>query len=55
VVRAGAVVKQRSHFGDATEIDGFPGVDIGRVAEPPPLPSWALRPDELPAQVPSRR
>jgi carbonic anhydrase/acetyltransferase-like protein (isoleucine patch superfamily) len=55
VVRAGAVVKQRSHFGDATEIDGFPGVDVGRLAEPPPMPPWALRLDDLPAQVPSRR
>ena len=55
VVRAGAVVKQRSHFADGTEIDGFPAVDIGRLAETPPMPPWALRRDDLPAQVPSRR
>jgi carbonic anhydrase/acetyltransferase-like protein (isoleucine patch superfamily) len=48
VVRAGAVVKQRSRFAGGTEIDGFPAVDVGRIDEPPPLPSWALRRDDLP-------
>jgi carbonic anhydrase/acetyltransferase-like protein (isoleucine patch superfamily) len=48
VVRAGAVVKQRSHFEAGTDIDGFPAVDVGRVPEPPPIPSWALRRDDLP-------
>ena len=48
VVRAGAVVKQRSQFPDGTEIDGFPAVDVGRISEPPPLPSWALPRDDLP-------
>ncbi|MGH9015941.1 MAG: gamma carbonic anhydrase family protein [Acidimicrobiia bacterium] len=48
VVRAGAVVKQRSRFAAGTEIDGFPAVDIGRMSEPPPLPTWALRRDDLP-------
>ena len=48
VVRAGAVVKQRSQFAGGTEVDGFPAVDVGRVSEPPPLPSWALRHDDLP-------
>jgi carbonic anhydrase/acetyltransferase-like protein (isoleucine patch superfamily) len=48
VVRAGAVVKQRSHFAAGTEIDGFPAVEVGRITEPPPLPSWALRHDDLP-------
>ncbi len=38
-----------------TEIDGFPAVAIGRLSEPPRTPLWALRPDDLPAQVPSRR
>jgi len=52
VVRAGAVVKQRARFGAGTEIDGFPAVDVGRVAEPPPVPSWALRPDDLPVPAP---
>jgi carbonic anhydrase/acetyltransferase-like protein (isoleucine patch superfamily) len=48
VVRAGAVVKQRSQFADSTEIDGFPAVDVGRITESPPLPSWALHRDDLP-------
>jgi carbonic anhydrase/acetyltransferase-like protein (isoleucine patch superfamily) len=47
VVRAGAVVKQRSRFPDGTEIDGFPAVEIARI-DPPPVPAWALRPDDLP-------
>jgi carbonic anhydrase/acetyltransferase-like protein (isoleucine patch superfamily) len=51
VVRAGAVVKQRSQFAGGTEVDGFPAVDVGRVSEPPPLPSWALRHDDLPVPV----
>jgi carbonic anhydrase/acetyltransferase-like protein (isoleucine patch superfamily) len=55
VVRAGAVVKQRSRFADATEIDGFPAVEVGRLSELPEMPSWALRPNELPDQTPSRR
>jgi carbonic anhydrase/acetyltransferase-like protein (isoleucine patch superfamily) len=48
VVRAGAVVKQRSQFADGTDIDGFPAVEVGRITESPPLPTWALRPDDLP-------
>jgi carbonic anhydrase/acetyltransferase-like protein (isoleucine patch superfamily) len=48
VVRAGAVVKQRSRFADGVEIDGFPAVDIGRIPEPPEIPAWALRRDDLP-------
>jgi carbonic anhydrase/acetyltransferase-like protein (isoleucine patch superfamily) len=48
VVRAGAVVKQRSHFADGTEIDGFPAVEVGRVSDPPDLPAWAWRHDDLP-------
>ena len=55
VVRAGAVVKQRSRFADGTEIDGFPAVDIGRLSDLPQMPSWALRPEELPDRTPSRR
>jgi carbonic anhydrase/acetyltransferase-like protein (isoleucine patch superfamily) len=42
IVRAGAVVKQRSRFTPGTDIDGFPAVDVGRLAEPPDTPSWAL-------------
>jgi carbonic anhydrase/acetyltransferase-like protein (isoleucine patch superfamily) len=48
VVRAGAVVKQRSQFAGGTEVDGFPAVEIGRISDLPPLPSWALRHDDLP-------
>jgi carbonic anhydrase/acetyltransferase-like protein (isoleucine patch superfamily) len=53
VVRAGAVVKQRSHFGAGTEIDGFPAVEVGQLSEPPPIPSWALRRDDLPIPAPA--
>jgi carbonic anhydrase/acetyltransferase-like protein (isoleucine patch superfamily) len=53
VVRAGAVVKQRSHFPARVEIDGFPAVEVGPLSEPPQLPSWALHHDELPAQTPA--
>jgi carbonic anhydrase/acetyltransferase-like protein (isoleucine patch superfamily) len=48
VVRAGAVVKQRSQFADGTDVDGFPAVEVGRITEPPSLPAWALRTDDLP-------
>jgi carbonic anhydrase/acetyltransferase-like protein (isoleucine patch superfamily) len=47
VVRAGAVVKQRSRFPNGTEIDGFPGVEVGRI-DPPGTPPWALTRDDLP-------
>jgi carbonic anhydrase/acetyltransferase-like protein (isoleucine patch superfamily) len=47
VVRAGAVVKQRSRFSDRTEIDGFPAIEVGLI-DPPALPAWALRRDDLP-------
>jgi carbonic anhydrase/acetyltransferase-like protein (isoleucine patch superfamily) len=42
VVRAGAVVKQRSRFAAATDIDGFPAVEVGRFDAVPAVPSWAL-------------
>jgi carbonic anhydrase/acetyltransferase-like protein (isoleucine patch superfamily) len=48
IVRAGAVVKQRSRFEPGTEIDGFPAVDVGRISGLPESPTWALRRDELP-------
>jgi carbonic anhydrase/acetyltransferase-like protein (isoleucine patch superfamily) len=54
VVRAGAVVKQRSRFGAGTEIDGFPAVEVGRISEPPLMPTWALRPDDLPVPAPAK-
>jgi carbonic anhydrase/acetyltransferase-like protein (isoleucine patch superfamily) len=47
-VRAGAVVKQRSRFGDRTDIDGFPAIEVGQISEPLAVPSWALQYDELP-------
>ncbi len=53
VVRAGAVVKQRSRFAAGTEIDGFPAVDIGRVSEPPDIPTWAWQRDDLPGLAPA--
>ena len=52
VVRAGAVVKQRSRFAPSTDIDGLPAVDVGHLSEPPELPTWALRRDELPVPAP---
>jgi carbonic anhydrase/acetyltransferase-like protein (isoleucine patch superfamily) len=55
VVRAGAVVKQRSRFTAGAEIDGFPAVDVGHISEPPPLPTWAFRPDDLPVPTPDGR
>src|SRR4051795_3385175 len=41
VVRAGAVVKQRSEFAAGSEIDGFPAVEVGRVSDGPARPAWA--------------
>ena len=51
IVRAGAVVKQRSRFPDRTEIDGFPAVEVART-DPPARPAWALSRDDLPAPAP---
>jgi carbonic anhydrase/acetyltransferase-like protein (isoleucine patch superfamily) len=48
VVRAGAVVKQRSHFAAGTDIDGFPAGEVGRLSEAPERPTWAWRHDDLP-------
>ena len=47
VVRAGAVVKQRSRFADGVEIDGFPATEIGTI-ELLERPGWALAGDDLP-------
>jgi carbonic anhydrase/acetyltransferase-like protein (isoleucine patch superfamily) len=46
VVRAGAVVKQRSQFDPGTEIDGFPAVAVGAMSGSPDLPTWAWPPGE---------
>jgi carbonic anhydrase/acetyltransferase-like protein (isoleucine patch superfamily) len=49
VVRAGAVVKQRSRFGAGVEVDGFPAAEVGRVDGAVPRPSWAFASlDDLP-------
>ncbi|HEX4538709.1 MAG TPA: hypothetical protein VH112_00560 [Acidimicrobiales bacterium] len=48
IVRAGAVVKQRSQLPPGSDIDGLPATAVGRLPEPPEMPSWALRPDDLP-------
>jgi carbonic anhydrase/acetyltransferase-like protein (isoleucine patch superfamily) len=47
LVRAGAVVKQRSRFSDRVEIDGFPA-QVVREIEPPDRPGWALASGDLP-------
>jgi carbonic anhydrase/acetyltransferase-like protein (isoleucine patch superfamily) len=52
IVRAGAVVKQRSRFDAGTEIDGFPAVAVGHLSEPPAIPTWALQRDDLPVPAP---
>ena len=46
VLRAGAVVKQRSTFGDHAIVDGFPAKQVGTVERPPELPGWAFRPGD---------
>ncbi len=51
VVRAGAVVKQRSEFVAGSDIDGFPAVAVGRVSGAPARPSWAFASlDDLPTR-----
>ena len=47
IVRAGAVVKQRSRFGDGIDIDGFPAIEVGRIASVE-RPAWAFTLDDLP-------
>ncbi len=47
VVRAGACVKQRDRFGDRSILDGFPARLAGTLADPPPIPSWALPRDAV--------
>jgi carbonic anhydrase/acetyltransferase-like protein (isoleucine patch superfamily) len=48
MVRAGAVVKQRSHFARRTDIDGFPAFEIGHLSQAPERPTWAWGLDDLP-------
>jgi carbonic anhydrase/acetyltransferase-like protein (isoleucine patch superfamily) len=47
LVRAGAVVKQRSQFAAGTEIDGLPAVAVGRLSAPPGVPNWTLPRESL--------
>lgn len=51
LVKAGAVVKQRSRFEGGSVIDGFPARAVDRLAQPPQRPAWAFRPDRLPVRV----
>ncbi|HEY3671290.1 MAG TPA: UDP-3-O-(3-hydroxymyristoyl) glucosamine N-acyltransferase [Acidimicrobiia bacterium] len=51
VVRAGAVVRQRSRFHDRTEIDGLPAVELGSI-DPPGTPAWAFSLGDLPGPAP---
>ena len=48
IVRAGAVVKQRSHFLSRTDIDGFPASDRGHLAAAPERPTPAWGSEDLP-------
>lgn len=43
LIRAGAVVKQRSHFPEGAILDGFPAMQVDTLLpQAPPFPSWAL-------------
>ena len=55
VLGAGCIVRARrgrqataSRFDAGIEIDGFPAVEVGRLSEPPQMPAWAWRHDDLP-------
>jgi carbonic anhydrase/acetyltransferase-like protein (isoleucine patch superfamily) len=52
IVRAGAVVKQRSQLPPGADVDGLPAKAVGRLPEPPQVPSWALHADDLPVPTP---
>ena len=47
VVRAGAVVKQRSQFDDFAVVDGFPAKQVDSLLHPPPIPDWGLHLDDV--------
>src|SRR4029450_2523447 len=34
-------------------VAGFPAIDVGRIPAPPPVPTWALRRDDLPVPTPT--
>ena len=52
VVRAGAVVKQRSKFEARSVIDGFPARSVGTGEGRPDRPTWALQPGDLATLIP---
>ena len=52
IVRAGAVVKQRSQFRPNIEIDGMPAVEVNRLPGPPVVPNWALHLGDLSEMTP---
>ena len=47
LVRAGAVVKQRSVFADGAVLDGFPAKEVDTLTEAQPVPAWAFLPGDL--------
>jgi carbonic anhydrase/acetyltransferase-like protein (isoleucine patch superfamily) len=47
IVRAGAVVTQRTEFGDHAVIDGFPAAQVDTVAGTPTRPRWCFEPGDL--------
>ena len=48
-----AFLEFATEFADGTDIDGFPAVEVGRIAATPPTPNWALRHDDLPVPASS--
>ncbi|WXH30030.1 Carnitine operon protein CaiE [Myxococcus stipitatus] len=48
VVGAGSLVRAGTLFPDAAQVDGFPAVQTGFLSALPPVPSWSLRPEDLP-------
>lgn len=47
-VSAGSLVNPLTSFPDGARVEGFPAVQTGTLSTPPPLPRWALRPEDLP-------
>jgi carbonic anhydrase/acetyltransferase-like protein (isoleucine patch superfamily) len=54
IVRAGAVVKQRSEFAPAPRSMASRLSLSAPMSEPPPVPTWALRREDLPALTASK-
>lgn len=53
LVKAGAMIKQRSEFPDHAVLDGFPARPVDTLAAPLSLPGWALRQDDLHSLAPA--